>query len=331
MIVDYLIGTYTWRDAEGIYHGRLDTASGEFTCDGLAIATDNPAFLATDGRVVYTVNEGRKGSVTAFARDGLELSEINRVSSGGALPCHLDIVADTLVVANYGSGNTAAFPLRADGSIGECSSRVFHSGSGPNPTRQTRAHAHQVFPITSDVIWVPDLGCDRIFEYQLADHRLLNRRVALALSAGSGPRHIAGSDTHFYVLGELGNTIDVIDKDTGAIVQNVATLPPGYEGESYTAEIVVSRAGTVIATNRGDNSIVSFAISADGTLEDPAFRPTLGDHPRFMTLDPSESFLLVLNQNDDNVVVYAMENGRPTELMCNTPVPTPVCLLAIEP
>ncbi len=330
MIVDYLIGTYTWRDAEGIYRGRLDTASGEFTCDGLAIATDNPAFLATDGQFIYTVNEGRHGGVTAFARDGMELSEISRVASGGALPCHLDIVAQTLVVANYGSGNTSAFPIQADGSIDACSSRVFHPGSGPNPTRQTRAHAHQVFPVASDAIWVPDLGCDRIFEYQIADHRLLNRRVALVLPPGSGPRHIADTDTHFYVLGELGNTIDVIDKNTGAFVQNVTTLPPGYDGESYTAEIVVTEANTVIATNRGDNSIVSFTISEDGTLENPVFQPTLGDHPRFMTLDPSESFLLVLNQNDDNVVVYAMENGRPRDLVCNAPAPTPVCLLAIE-
>lgn len=329
MIIEYFIGTYTWHDAEGIYRGVLDTASGQFELEGLAIAAESPAFLAGSDRFVYAVNESRNGGVTAYARDGDTLAEINRVSSGGSLPCHLDVIGDTVVVANYGSGNTAAFPIRADGAIGDCTSRIFHPGSGPNPTRQTRAHAHQVFPIADDTLWVPDLGGDQIFEYRLANHRLLDRRTALALPAGSGPRHLAATEEHLYVLGELGNTIDVVDRTRGSIVQNVTTLPTGHEGASYTAEIIVGQTGTLLATNRGDNSIVTFAIASDGTLHEPSFVPTLGDHPRFMTLDPSESFLLVLNQNDDNIVVYAMEDGRPREVTCNIGVPTPVCLLAI--
>ena len=329
MVVDYLIGTYTWGAAEGIYLGRLDTETGDFRCEDLVIACESPAFLTGNDTAVYAVNEQMDGGVSAFRRNGTSLAAINTVSSGGALPCHIEIVQNTIVVANYGSGNTAAFPIGDDGSVRACASRIYHPGAGPNAKRQARAHAHQVFPISDDTIWVPDLGCDRVFEYRVENHRLRDTRVALSLPAGHGPRHLVTSATHVYVLAELGNVIDVVDRRSGAIVQSASTLADGDARDGTTAEILKTRAGTVLATNRGENSVVSFDIAADGTLTSPRHVPTLGDHPRFMALDPTESWLIVLNQNADNVVVYAMDNGHPSALACNTSAPTPVCLLEI--
>ena len=52
-----------------------------------------------------------------------------------------------------------------------------------------------------------------------------------------------------------------------------------------------------------------------------------GTHPRFFTLDPGGRWLLAANQNSDNVVVFALSDGRLGDVVCETGVPKPVCLL----
>src|SRR6266566_2799900 len=106
---------------------RLGSAAGKSASLGLVAETTNPSFLAIDRtrRFLYAVNEisdyqGQKsGSVSAFAidRKTAKLAFLNEVPSRGADPCYvtLDKSGKYVLVANYGGGNVAAFPILNDG------------------------------------------------------------------------------------------------------------------------------------------------------------------------------------------------------------------------
>ena len=328
---DVLIGTYTWRDAEGIYHGRFDDETGAFETLGLAIAADSPAFLAPRGDTLYAVNEQREGGVSAFRRAGAALEFVNTQPSGGSLPCHLSAGPDWVAVANYGSGTVGLFPTASDdGRLLPMADSRQHRGSGPDTNRQEGAHAHEVYALGANLL-VPDLGTDKVHRYRVGDERLSDDGHA-TLPPGSGPRHVElhPSLPRLYVLNELGNTVDVLSWPDLESVQRIDTLPGDFAGPSTTAELQVAADGRwLYASNRGHDSIVSFAIDPSGRLHSPAWVPARGEHPRYFRLDPSNNWLIVLNQDSDNVVVYRLTDGRPVDIACEAAAPTPVCLLLV--
>lgn len=145
------VGTYTTGASEGIYLLEMDPESGVLRSGGLAVKTDNPSFLATHPSqpYLYSVGEmGETGSVSAFSiasADG-HLTLLNQQSSKGSGPCHitLDSRGRYAVIANYGSGSVAAFPINAQGRLGEASGFSQHQGSSINKQRQEGPHAHCV-------------------------------------------------------------------------------------------------------------------------------------------------------------------------------------------
>lgn len=336
-----LIGTYTPREPEpggskGIYEATFDDATGEFTVSSLAAEAQSPAFLAQHGEFVYSVNELDPGRVSAFALTDDGLDFLNAVPTDGAFPCHLAAMENWLSVANYSTGSVATFRIN-DGLVGERVDFSQHTGSGPNPVRQKSAHAHQTYLLTDGDMLVPDLGGDRLYWYRIgAAGAFVGEPRVTELAAGAGPRHVERHPTLpvLYVINELGNTIDVLERAADGpmrILQTVSTLPDGFDGASTTSEIIVSADGRfVYGSNRGHDSIVSFAVDDAGRLSEPEHASTHGEHPRFFTVDPSGGWLLAANQNSDNVVVFALENGRPRSVVCETAVPRPVCLLFLN-
>ena len=325
---DVLIGTYTHGAAEGIYRGRFDDETGAFETLELVAAVANPAFLASRDDLLFAVNEQVDGGVSAFRREDRRLHLVGAEPSGGSLPCHISAGDGWVAVANYGSGGVTLLPI-VDGRLQPMSDLRQHEGAGPIAARQASAHPHEVHQIGATALLVPDLGTDRLHIYDIAGHRLRERR-AVALEPGSGPRHTKRhpSKPVLYVLGELGNTVDVLSWPGLDRIQRIDTLPADFVGESTTAEIVVAPDGRFVhASNRGHDSIVTFAVDEAGCLSAPSFVPTLGQHPRYCCLDPSGGWLLVLNQDSDNAVVYRIDAGRPIDVVCNAPAPTPVCLL----
>ncbi len=336
-----LIGTYTPREPEpgaskGIYEARFDDATGDLTASGLAAEAQSPAFLVQRGEFVYSVNELNPGRVSAFALTDDGLDFLNAVPTDGAFPCHLAATENWLSVANYSTGSVATFRID-DGAIGPRVDFSEHTGAGPNPIRQKSAHAHQTYLLTDGDMLVPDLGGDRLYWYRIdAAGAFAGEPGVTRLAAGAGPRHVERHPTLpvLYVINELGNTIDVLERAADSpmrILQTVSTLPDGFDGASTTSEIIVAADGRfVYGSNRGHDSIVSFAVDDAGRLSAPDHASTRGEHPRFFTVDPSGGWLLAANQNSDNVVVFALEDGRPRDVVCETSVPRPVCLLFLN-
>jgi 6-phosphogluconolactonase len=345
------VGTYTRQDSKGIYAYRFLPATGKLTPIGLVGETENPSFLALhpNHRFLYAVNEisnyeGQSaGSVSAFSIDvktGM-LTALNKVTTRGTIPAHLvvDKTGKSLVVANYGSGSVAVFPLNADGSVGAASAFVQHTGLNTGP-RQKGPHAHAV-TLSPDnrFVFVPDLGLDQVLSYRLdpAKGTLTPNDPPFAkVTQGSGPRHfVFHPDGQFaYTLSEMGSLVTVFayDRAGGTLkdLQTISTLPKDFSGTNNAAELEVHPSGRFLyASNRGHDSIAVFAIDPRAkTLTPVEHVPTQGKMPRNFAIDPTGAYLLAANQNSNNIVLFRIDQktGRLTPTGDDLKTPSPVCL-----
>jgi 6-phosphogluconolactonase len=348
------VGTYTDTKSKGIYGYRFDTATGQLIPLGLKAEIENPSFVVTDPwhRFLYAVTEigidgETSGIVSSFAIDPKngDLKLLNRVSSGGAGPCHLtvDSTGRILFVANYDGGNVAAFALKEDGSIGKQTGFDQHRGSSINLLRQEGPHAHEVVLSPNDrFLLVPDLGTDAISIYKVDAVNgtfTLNNPASVSVKFGSGPRHIVlGPGGKFaYLVCEMGSNVDVFSFDPAkgslTFVQTISTLPPGFVEENNSAEIQIDAAGRFLyASNRGHDSIAVFAIDPRrGTLTKIQTVPTQGKTPRNFVIDPTGKYLLAANQDSDQIVVFVVDrrSGELTPTGTLSTVPSPASLVFV--
>ena len=131
MANEYLayIGTYTSLGSEGIYCYRFDMATGALEHVGTTGAIDDPSFLdiAPSGKSLYAVcadfEAMATGVIRAYSIDSRtgELTLLNERSSEGTGPCHVEVdqTSRYVLLANYGSGSVASYPVQEDGSLGE--------------------------------------------------------------------------------------------------------------------------------------------------------------------------------------------------------------------
>ena len=352
-------GTSTNRStSKGIYLYRFDSNSGKTEALGLVAESASPSFLAVhpNHRFLYTVNEisnfaasgapagGRAGSVTAFSIDAKtgRLTQLNAVSSKGGGPTHLSIdpSGKWIAAANYGGGSVVLFPVHADGSLGEATGFVQHTGSSLTP-RQAAPHAHGAyFSPDGRFVFVCDLGLDKIMAYRVdpASGALTPLDPAfVSLKAGSGPRHMAFAPNgrFAYSANELGSSVTAFsyDKATGRLSE-IQTLPSitGYDGANgvnYPAEVEVdSRGRFLYFANRNGDNIAVFAIAADGKLAPSSQTGTGGKYPRHFALDPTGKYLFAENQNSENIVQFRVDEktGALTPTGVELKISTPMCV-----
>jgi 6-phosphogluconolactonase len=355
------IGTYTEggiSGSRGIYASRWTPEDGSLADPVLAAATQNPSFLAISPRskqsrrTLYAVNEignfagTHDGSVTPFGMDERtgELKAGQAVDSGGSGPCHitLDHTGRSLFVANYDSGSAASFLVR-DGALSAAVSKFKFSGHGVDPKRQEAPHTHGITVSPgNEYLLVNDLGLDRImiFHLQAATAKLTPNSVQPYFSAkpGAGPRHGTFHPTGrwFYSLNEMHSTIDQLEWDdhdgTLKWISTTPTLPPEFAVEHNTAaEVVIDGQGRFLyASNRGHDSIAVFAVDdRTGALTLVERHSSGGKAPRHFAIDPSGDWVLVANQETNNIVVF--KRDRSSGMLKDTgklyKVDKPVCLV----
>jgi 6-phosphogluconolactonase len=166
-----------------------------------------------------------------------------------------------------------------------------------------------------------------------------NQPAFVATKPGAGPRHLTfhPNGKHAFVINELNSTLTAYgyDASKGSLteIQTVSTLPQGFSGENYCADIHISADGKfVYGSNRGHDSIVVLGFDqSNGKLTYIQNVSTGGKWPRNFALDSSGRFLLVANQNTNNIVSFKIDSktGKLAPTGHLTEVPSPVCLLMV--
>jgi 6-phosphogluconolactonase len=330
------IGTYTVNQGKnsgsgGIYAFQWDSATGSLQGVHAVAPMANPSFLTLhpNGRYLYAVSEGG-GSATAdrlnaFAIDGAAasggLKPLGSVSSMGKGPCYVSVDPSGrwLFTANYQSGTIAVFAIGPDGRLAEAAQTIQQQGTGPVAGRQNGPHAHEVvLSPDGQFLLAADLGADRVFVYRFdaATGTLrANDPAAAVLPAGYGPRHLVFSHDArlLYVITELADRLVTLrwDARTGTLtpLAESSALPADFTGERSGAEIALHPNGKFLYTsNRGDsNTIAIFRIGPDGIPVPAGHVASGGKTPRYIGIDPSGHYLIAMNQDSSNVVIFRID------------------------
>jgi 6-phosphogluconolactonase len=341
------IGTHQPGGAPSLFTAGFDASDGSFGPASAVAAIERPSWLVKDPArpILYAVSEtgndgashGKVFSLRITPGTGA-LTEIGSVDSGGGGPTHLDldVRSNTLLVANYGTGQAATLDTGAGGALAGPASVVQDQGTGPTP-RQSGPHAHGVnLDPSRQYALVTDLGADRVFVYRFdaATRKLAPAATPfLQLAPGSGPRHLVFSadGRSVYVLAELTGALHVYAWDAAAgtlqAVQTVSTLSAGYQGKISAGEIIVSPDGKhVYVSNRGDDTIVAYQAEArSGRLAEMQRLPSAGTHPAHLALSPDGRWLLVANELTNALTSFRVGgDGRLAATDNRLDVPKPV-------
>ncbi len=346
------VGTYTAKDgSKGVYRCQFDSNTGTLSEPEVAAEVGSPSFLhvAPDGKSLYAVGEAAGkdgGGVYSWKLDPAtgKLSDQVSLTSKGAGPCHISTDAKNqfAVVANYGGGSTTLFKLKADGALDSLTGFLQHEGKVFDAKRQGGPHAHcGFFDPTGSVVYVPDLGLDKVMIHKLdpkTGEITANDPAFVKLPDRTGPRHItftADGGTGF-VCGEIDMTVHVLKLDVKGnkfeAVSSASTLPADEKAtdKMSTAEVRMHPTGKwVYVSNRGHNSIAAFSYDADKMKLTPTGHMK-GEMktPRNFNLTPDGRWMFVCSQDGAKVTVWGInsQTGLATETKTVAKVSNPVCV-----
>jgi 6-phosphogluconolactonase len=342
-----LVGTYTSSSTnDGIFVYDFNSQTGEVNLRSKISGEDNPSYLTVsrDGKLVFAVNEIRNGGISSFLFNSTsgELKFLNRVSSGGASPCYVAVDDKNKYVfaGNYGSGSFTAVPVKEDGSLGADPQVIQQEGSSIDKGRQQGPHLHcTVLSPDNRYLLTSNLGTDKVSIYKFDASRISQpltpaEPAFVAVKPGSGPRHLTfhPNSKFAYLIHEMGAMITVFDYKDGKLVekQTITMLSPEFKGRVGAADIHVSPDGKFLyGSNRGEaNELVIYSINKNGLLSYVGRQPSLGRSPRNFAIDPSGNFLLVANQDSNEIIFFKRDKktGLITPTGGKLQLSKPVCL-----
>jgi len=115
------------------------------------------------------------------------------------------------------------------------------------------------------------------------------------------------------------------------LVTRIEMLPPGYHGITRACDTVIARDGRfVYFANRDNDFLYSFhADPVTGALAPIARSNCGGKIPRNFTLDPTEHWMLVANQDSHVISVFARnpETGALADQGKSFAAAAPMCIL----
>jgi 6-phosphogluconolactonase len=330
----------------GIVSYMLNIASGEIQQLDLCKEAVNAGYLvkSENKNILFAAcdNDPLPGEVKAFAinKNG-SLGLLSAESTPGTATCHLDCNANgnRVFAASYGDGNLSVHYFDGKSFLGN-TSVIAYKGSGPDMERQEASHIHQaVVSPNGKWLYACDLGSDKIWLHDLSNESGdLQILKGIETPPGYGPRHLIFHQKLpvIYVLCELNSHVLIYtcNDATGSmtLVADEPTLPADYREIPSGAAIKLHPSmKTLYVSNRGHNSLTVFSIDeVNGCLTFETRFSSGGKEPRDFAIDPGGQWLLVVNQNSDNIVPFKLDavTGLPAgEVAQPFKCGTPVCIL----
>ncbi|MFM9871903.1 MAG: lactonase family protein [Fimbriimonadaceae bacterium] len=331
MILPFFIGTYTSpTGSQGIYQSTLNLKTGELTTPILAAKTPNPSYLAISPTqpILYCANETASGGVTSFSI-GPENQLTNptefKITGGG--PCFLSLnpYGSQIFTASYGTGDFNSFNTSGPA--------LWHHNNNSAEQPASRAHCIKLHP-TLPFAYATDLGRNQILTWIIRDG--IPQALQTHILKSGSPRHFVFSKSGqtLYVNSEHSSTVTAlkINSSTGELteLQTLTAIDPKNSTKNTTAEILLHPTGNFLyVSNRGQNSIATYKIKLDESLEGPTLTPTEADTIRGLAIDPTGTYLLAAGQQNNLIISLKInpETGIPTPTTHKITVSKPVHML----
>jgi 6-phosphogluconolactonase len=291
---------------------QLDAAAGDvlllqtMPVDGQVM----PMAVSPDRRFLYAALRSEPYRIASFRIDPAS----GRLTPAGMNPLPdsmASIVTDrsgrSLFAASYGGHKMSVSPIARDGIV-QAATQVLPTGQ----------NAHAVLVDASNRnVFVTNLGSDAVMQWRFdpdAGKLTPNPVPTFAARSKAGPRHLVfhPNGRIVYLLNELDAGVDVLAFDpaggTLSNLQTLSTLPAGFSGKPWAADIHVTPDGRFLYTSeRTTSTLATFAIDpATGRLALKAHTPT-EKQPRGFNIDPSGRFLVAVGQASNAMTLYAID------------------------
>lgn len=345
---------YIASSKDGIYLSQLELQSGQLATPKLEAPLSGAGFLAMHPNQAYLYATGdlkkNTGGVAAFSikTDGA-LKELSRQSAQAKRLCHisLDNTSTTLMGANYGGGSVVSFPINKSGDVEPLASIHHHRGSSVNPKRQTKPHAHSIYPGPDNrFAYAADLGTDKVMIYSIDPGTAqLTAAGSADTPPGAGPRHMKfGKDgKQLYVLNELHLSISTFDRNaTTGKLSNLRTVPLLPKDSDITSmsssEIVISQDGKFIycanrdLTEQKRDSLSVLSAGKNGQLTHLQTTHAEVWIPRNINLTPCGHWLLVAGQKSNSISIFKVDfqSGKLSYTGHKVAIPAPMCIKFLQ-
>jgi len=269
-----------------------------------------PLAVSPDRKLLHAAIRSQPYQVATFGIDPAS-GKLTPIGTAPLPDSMAHIVTDRsgrwLFGASYGGHRMSVSPIGANG--------VVQPATLVMPTGQN-AHAVLVDSANRHVL-VSNLGSDAVMQLRFdpASGQLApGTTPTYGGRPKAGPRHLVfhPNGRHVYLLNELDASVDVLayDAERGQLapVQNLSSLPAGFGGKPWAADIHITPDGRFLYTSeRTSSTLATFAV-------DPATgRLTLVGHtstekqPRGFNIDPSGRYLVAVGQLSHAVTLYAIE------------------------
>lgn len=300
----------------------LDTAAGVLTplqqleLGGMLM----PMAVSPDQRFLYVARRSAPLAAVALAIDPAS-GLLTRLGEG-ALPHSMAAIATDrtgrwLFSASYGGALVAINPIGADGVPGEAQQVL---ATGPN------AHCIQADP-TNRHVYATSLGGNLLhhWHFDAASGGLTPATPsAVALPAGAGARHVVFDPVgrFAWLLGELDGSVSLLrfaDDGTPEVMQTVSSLPPGFSGEPWAADIHLRPDGRFLyASERRSSTLATFEVDpVSGRLALRGHTPT-ETQPRGFAVEPGGRCLVAAGQLSHRLTVHGIDPATGALRPCST-------------
>ncbi len=288
--------------------------------DGVLVATHTiplggtlmPMAQSPCGRWLYVARRSAPMAVITLSIDRATgaLRKLGEVALPGSMAyISTDATGRTLFAASYPSDLVSVSPIGEDGLVGAVRQEI-----------ATGKHAHCILATPSNRhVLATSLGGGRVLQFHFdATTSVLtpNCPPAWQARAGAGPRHLRlhPNGQWAYLLNELDATVDrfAFDPVNGTLQhrQTIASLPSGFDGEPWAADMHLTPDGRFLFTSeRRSSTLATFALEADtGAMALVAHTDTETE-PRGFAVSPDGHHLLAVGQASHHLSRYTIDRA----------------------
>lgn len=354
----------------GVSIFQLDLVTGGLALERTIpteVCGPNPSYLGGVRGVLLVANEVEDLARATVRAIGGIASEPHLLASApvGKAACHICVLDQHVMIANYGDGSVVGFEL---GQQGVELRRVLSASLGAGITfpgtvsnRQEAAHAHAVIAAGPEAILVSDLGSNCLWRL-MRDGTGSSWSTSLAFAAqpGAGPRHAVLHPVlpqFLYVLNELSGSVTGLFQGGSIRGSSAASVSPllrrlqedvplhpelsGRHGAAGAAIRAHPNGRWLYASLRAGQASCITLFDIDGASGRLTRRGSVNTHatPRDFALvvdvghqgAASAAYAVVANQDADSLLVFRVATDGTLEPLPQEPTAcaSPICVLPL--